>query len=116
MFDDIRCKYPLPDPEAQDFAFQTKDLDCNLDMYTITEDGRLLVDRHLLDENLDHDKNKPFAAGNHPFRRTDLGQEEVLHHGDITFYASGPNGGWMEYIARFTHGRVESIRDAGSSK
>ena len=43
MFNHVRCRYRLPDPEAQDFAFQTKSLpELLLDDYEITEDGRLL--------------------------------------------------------------------------
>lgn len=43
MFDDLRCEYrPFPVPEMQDRIFQTKDLDCQLNLLTITSDGRLL--------------------------------------------------------------------------
>jgi hypothetical protein len=52
MFDYVRCELPLPDGldlkheyESRGFKedklFQTKDLDCLLDTYTITKDGRL---------------------------------------------------------------------------
>jgi hypothetical protein len=40
MFDWIECKYPLPDGRTVEGA-QTKDLECNLDHYTITGDGML---------------------------------------------------------------------------
>ena len=44
MFDDIRCKYQLPQPKDSkgyvgSFDFQTKDLDNCLDVYEIREDG-----------------------------------------------------------------------------
>ena len=42
LFDTIRCDYPLPDPRLQDVEFQTKSLDCAMQRYTITADGRLL--------------------------------------------------------------------------
>ena len=48
MFDDIECKYPLPQPEdPKGFLgtthFQTKDLECCLDKYEIREDGTLWI-------------------------------------------------------------------------
>ena len=42
MYDNIKCKYPLPDAAAQGVDFQTKDLECTLAEYEITEDGRLI--------------------------------------------------------------------------
>jgi hypothetical protein len=39
----ITCEYPLPDPEFQDYVFQTKAFDGLLDRYTITQDGRLIL-------------------------------------------------------------------------
>ena len=41
LFDDVTVRYPLPDPEMQDAAFQTKDLACLGVQYTITRDGVL---------------------------------------------------------------------------
>lgn len=42
MFDNIRCKYPLPWPEVQDDIWQTKDTEAQyLDQYEIREDGTL---------------------------------------------------------------------------
>ena len=43
MFDYVKCEYPLPDPEAQDLLFQTKDTDAMfLETYKITKEGQLL--------------------------------------------------------------------------
>ncbi len=53
MFDEVRCKHPLP--RAQDEAFQTKDLARLvhreavgefLDRYEVTEDGHLHAEKH----------------------------------------------------------------------
>lgn len=41
MFDDIAVDYPLP-TECPCKDFQSKDLDCNLDRYRITAQGRLI--------------------------------------------------------------------------
>lgn len=91
MFDTIHCEVPLPVAEHQSLAFQTKNLECLLDTYTITGDGRLV--RHARRgwrEETDHDVEWPL-------------------HGDIRFYTSKDKE-WIEYVARFTHGRVEWIR------
>src|SRR5262249_43383330 len=45
LFDTVTCEYPLPDPSHQHSEFQTKDLECLLDHYTITRDGRLVRHR-----------------------------------------------------------------------
>jgi len=41
MFDTITCEAELPVREHQVLSFQTKDLECLLDCYVITRDGRL---------------------------------------------------------------------------
>jgi len=95
IFDTVRCEYPLPDPRDQDLEFQTKDLDPALLHYTITRDGRLVrhANRGGWGSRLDRDIEWPL-------------------HGDLRFYthekSRDPN--WIEYVARFTHGRVEWIR------
>lgn len=91
MFDYLYSRYKLPGcdlpPETE---FQTKDLDCGLEHYVIAADGRLLRCRSLADELV---------------KLTDATDTE--HHGDIRFYGSGPKDERYEFIARFTHGRLE---------
>lgn len=41
MFDYLKCNYPLPNPEAQDFEFQTKDLESTMSHYLITEEANI---------------------------------------------------------------------------
>jgi hypothetical protein len=96
MFDTIHCEYPLPDARHQDLEFQTKDLECFLDHYTITREGRLVqqaTKRGWGGADLDHDVEWPL-------------------HGDIRIYTSvkAEETSWIEYVVRFTHGRVEWIR------
>jgi hypothetical protein len=92
LFDTIHCEYPLPDARHQELEFQTKHLECALDRYTITYDGRLI--RHA---------RRGWGAG--PER--DI---EWPLHGDISIYTSDAAKNWVEYTVRFTHGRVERIR------
>lgn len=93
LFDTVYCEYPLPDARHQDLDFQTKDLERTLDEYTITRDGRL-VRRARQGEwggpGLDRDIEWPL-------------------HGDVSIYTSQDDV-WIEYVVRFTHGRVEWIR------
>jgi len=97
LFDTIYCEYPLPNPEYQALDFQTKNLDCGMDTYTITRDGRLI---------------RRARKG----VRGQVGEIECPLHGDIRIYTSlrnedsPENRTWVEYVVRFTHGRVEWIR------
>lgn len=89
MFDSVRCEYPLPDPSRQGIEFQTKSLLLMMDHYTITSDGRLVQDI--------------WRDGRH------VPDREWLFHGDVVMHGTvGPKEG-VEYLVRFTHGRVEWI-------
>jgi len=95
LFDTVRCEVPLPDSRHQDLEFQTKNLDRALLHYTIRRDGTLV--RH---------------AGKGGFG---IGPERDVEwpiHGDISIYTSdrSAESEWIEYVVRFTHGRVEWIR------
>ena len=99
LFDIIECEYPIPDDRYQNLQFQTKDLECLLDHYTITRDGRLM--RHA--------------------KRESHGPEQDVewpYHGDICIYDSDPDKAHqlLEYVVRFTHGHVEWIRCAGDAE
>ncbi|HEV7509364.1 MAG TPA: hypothetical protein VGS07_31095 [Thermoanaerobaculia bacterium] len=97
LFDTIYCEYPLPNPAHQALDFQTKNLDCGMETYTITHDGRLI---------------RRARKG----VRRQVGEIEWPLHGDIRIYTSLRNEDspedrtWVEYAVRFTHGRVEWIR------
>lgn len=96
MFDTVKCEFKLPNPLHQDLEFQTKDLECVLDDYTITRDGRLV--RH------------PRHGTRGPVRDV-----EWPVHGDIRIYGGDPGNErrLVEYVVRFTHGRVEWVRALG---
>lgn len=101
MFDYIRCEYPLPGNApayAQDAAFQSKDMECFLNQYTISLDGRLLD-----------------SAGN---------EYEPGFTGVVNFYASniiasgpgiytrnGEDAYHLEYTATFVDGRLSEIKE-----
>ena len=98
LFDTLQCDYPLPDPEFQHEEFQTKDLECTLERYRITADGRLwrLSRRMGLFEK---DTGLPEAAEK---------AKDMNYHGELCFYTSRDKD-WLEYRARFTCGTVEWI-------
>ncbi|HEV7667436.1 MAG TPA: hypothetical protein VGS22_02850 [Thermoanaerobaculia bacterium] len=93
LFDTIHCEYLLPVANHQDLEYQTKGLDSGMERYTITPDGRLIR----------HSRGGMFARG--PCR--DI---EWPVHGDVEIYTHDSDRNWIEYIVRFTHGRVEWIR------
>lgn len=94
MFDYIYSRQPLPECDlAPQMEFQTKNFDCCLEHYVIEADGRLLRCGHLAEESVD---------------LTDA--EDTEYHGDIRFYGAGPGGERFEFVARFTHGRLEWVK------
>lgn len=88
MYDDLRCEMPLPDG-MQRMHFQTKSLDCELNQYVITAEGRLLVE---------------------DIYNADL-QAPVDYTGEIEFYALDSRRGWVEYVALVERGQVLSLID-----
>ena len=95
MYDRIYSMVQLPDCELPTaMELQTKDLECLLDCYVIDAEGRLLLCRTLPD-------GLPDLAG----------AEDTGYHGDLCFYTfSEPRREPHEFLARFTHGRLEWVR------
>jgi hypothetical protein len=94
MFDYIYNHRPLPKSDLPpDAEFQSKDFDCLLEHYVITADGRLLRCRSIAEELVEL-----------------TGATDTEHHGDIRFHGSGPRGERYEFVARFTHGRLEWVK------
>jgi len=89
MFDRIKCEFELAEKEFQNNEFQTKDLDCELNNYLITKEGRLIL-------------------------ISDKGNTDLEFHGDLIFYDyianSLNNKEWHEFKARFTEGKLQWIR------
>ncbi len=57
MFDELQSKYPLPGVKA-DTLFQTKSLDCRMDLYEIREDGTLWREEYDV-----VDRSNPYSQG-----------------------------------------------------
>lgn len=112
MFDYIKCEYPLPDTEAQDSDFQTKDLDCTMAQYTITREGKLI--HHTTRMEVVPEEERPFYGTPRwdgplgqlygSMKAIPTGDVDLDYHGDLVFYDDNI------YKARFTNGTVEWIR------
>jgi len=88
MFDTLKCNFPLPNKEAQDKEFQTKELRCEMDQLEITSGGRLVRIKSGYDD-----------------------EECVLdlnYHDDIYFYTDIGKD-WYEYRAKFNNGQLQTI-------
>ncbi len=125
MYDEIKCEYPLPrTPKSlQRGLFQTRDFDNMLDRYTIKKDRTLI--HHITKLVSVPEKKRPFYGKlewKEPWgkffgsmKKVPVKKVVVPFHGDITFYTctgshEKKNFKWYEYIARFTHKKVEYIK------
>jgi hypothetical protein len=110
MYDTIRCDYPLPGNPPAGLDWQTKSLECALDLYAITADGRL---EHEAYDTVD--RSDPNAAGLERFwgfaTKVNQRMEPVPdYRGEVSFYDTAPDGTWWEYSALFDAGRLLSIK------
>lgn len=81
MFDDLLVDYPLPQRPEWAKCFQTKDLSCELERYTLTEDGRLVDGVGAL----------------------------VPYTGGVNFYTGAADTQWIEYVALIKRGHVIDV-------
>ena len=122
MFDNIECNYPIPlplevidlVPDIYEQEIQTKCLDCFLDLYILNENGVLYKDDKKYEWK---DDDSHFLKGY--LEVTDRKTIETHFHGIINFYiynrildSDDKNKGIdisLDYIARFTSGKLEFI-------
>lgn len=110
MFNHVCCRYRLPDPEAQSFAFQTKSLpEQLLDDYEITEDGRLLHQAY--DTRWEENAAAPLGFYLH---RENCHWEPVDFTGELEIHTSsgepGRGGVWYSYLVEFDQGKVVGLQ------
>lgn len=96
VFDDIRCKYPLPaDPKFQDRTYQTKDTPKQfLELYEIGADGILRL-------------REPRRKG-----EPEVWTECLDFTDGIRFYGfvdDVKDAGWIEFSAYFVNGKLSQI-------
>ena len=110
LFNHVRCRYPLPDAEAQDLLFQTKSmLDLQLATYEVTPDGRLIqVEQGGFD--VAAEAGQPSVASDSPPARPDVAN----HRGELEIHTSAeqPDGSlrWYSYLLWFRDGRVADVQ------
>lgn len=113
MFDYVRCKYPLPLPDAANLEFQTKDTPCRMDWYEIREDGSLWHEEYDTE-----DRSDPNAEGFERFfgSMTRVNQRWVPCEmtGEVRFYTSigstpTTTGDWLEFSAYFVRGQIKHV-------
>lgn len=118
MFDDVKCKYPLPIDGANALEFQSKDTPAQaLDHYEIREDGSLWHQDYDIEDRSDPTKdglmglrgmltpvNKRWAPVS-DFR----GELRFYTFWDSKFINSG-DAGWIEFSALFNDGKLVDIR------
>lgn len=117
MFDTLKCEYPLPGNPPRVDDFQTKCLDCVLDRYTITVDGRLIHHQVKLEEVKEEDrqfygderweKNKMLQLCG-CLKAVPIGDVEVCHDGELIFYDYVDEKSFR-YKAVFSQGKLQGI-------
>jgi hypothetical protein len=110
MFNHVRCRYRLPDPEAQNFAFQTKSLpEQLLDDYEITQDGRLLHQAY--DTRWEENTAAPLGISLH---RENCRWQSVDFTGELEIHTSsgepGRGGVWYSYLIELNQGTVVGLQ------
>jgi hypothetical protein len=126
MFDELTCEHPLPDEnvdkEVQEALFQTKSLDCTMDRYTITKDGRLILHKVRYESVPEEERpyygtpeweDSPLAKMIGFLKPIPLGDVAIPYHGYLRFYTyvgKHLDDELFEYLAKFTNGRLEEIR------
>ena len=96
MFDVVVFEIDVPGYSFKGRQFQTKSLECCLEQYAVTAEGRLcLTGMHLMDE----DPGVELREG---------GPVDLDYHGDLRIVPV--EGEYQQYIARFTHGTLEWVR------
>ena len=112
MFDHIACEMPLPEQPAppRGRAFQTKSLDCLLERYTITGDGRLIHHAIRYEEVPESERPYPEMPFIGCMRAVPTGDVDTNFHGLLEFYTydSATRESWS-YEAKFTDGQCVEI-------
>lgn len=84
LFDEVKCLYPLPWPEAQELIWQTKDTDAQyLHQYEIRADGTLWHEDHTI--RVEDDKASPLGIVMH---RDNKHWVQVNYTGELEIYTS----------------------------
>ena len=105
MFDDLKCKYPLPPDGVIDTQtiYQTKSLACFLDLYEIREDGTLWHEDYDTEDHSDPDAT-PLRRIAGMLTRVNERWIPVDLTGEVVFYGRG-----KEFSAYFVEGNLKEL-------
>lgn len=106
MFDNLRCKFPLPGvmPAAGDLQFQTKSLDCLMDDFEIREDGSLWHQQY--DVRVEQTPDSFFGCVIHQDNKRWV---RVLLSGEIRFYGWQGKENSVEFLGFYWKGELREI-------
>lgn len=121
LFDTIYCNYPLPNIKSDIYEkdFQTKSLDCVLNTYTITEEGRLIHHTYRYEEVPEEEReyygtSKWEEDGIHRLigciKSVPTGDVDTNYNGEINFYTITENDEWLEFNVIFYNGALKEIK------
>lgn len=103
MYDRVIIEYPVEGlPEGM--QFQTHSLDCGMQEYTITKDGRLMLEHVRYEWPSDATRQESPEKTRHVIAR-----EDQAYHGDLYIHAKGG----LEFRLRFTDGVVTQVKKLG---
>jgi hypothetical protein len=98
---------PLPDGlVAPEIEFQTKSIWCSMDLFTITEAGRLIYHCRRYEADVP-------CHGYRDMRIVPVGDIDMEYHGDLLVHGTTSASMNLDYVVRFAHGTVEWIRALG---
>ena len=111
MYDYIVCRYPLPGtpPDfcaSKDHQYQSKDLDCSLAVYEISEAGEL----RQVDSGASAKLSEPRPVAFHGVLQFYDGNVTACAFG-ASFTQNGEDSEWVAYEASFVNGTVQTINE-----
>ncbi len=124
MYDYVDCRVPLPDARpTPPCLFQTKDLSCELEKFTINDDGRLIHHSVRYEEVPKAERPYPNDDGILGFcgaiKSIPTGDVDLNFHGVLEFYDYNVDTKeWREFNAKFTDGKlveITSVCDTGDA-
>lgn len=111
LYDTVTCKYKLPEEDAQELSYQSKDTpEQYLRHYEITEDGRLMLLKH--DEDWQENEDAPLGFECH---QSNPRWVDCNFCGAIEIYTSaaiqaGYRIRWVSWLFWFKDGKVVDLQ------
>lgn len=121
LYDEIKCEYKLPEAPkvVQNDMFQTKDFECAMEYYTITEGGELVHHIYEYYEVPEEDRphygtpewdNKPFYKLVGSIGSKFIEYKKIYYHGIINIYTIASDEEWWEYEIKFAGDKIIDVK------